>query len=186
MQNEIMKTALIAEFVEQNIQDAMDVLFSESDIGAQKKAAAEIAQFFGASANIKNALEESDTTEQEQKLISSFHNNLNLLVQKTWVEKDDITLKEQITYRLDTLCKNLTPESYNTSYAEIVPMLKDAVYLMFGAQAQKEDFTEYAFRIDPGFGVFWWYITCLPEEAPATSMEAKIKLLPGFVFMSNF
>ena len=40
------------------------------------------------------------------KLVSSFKNNLTLLVQKTWVEKSDIALKDQLLYQLDVFLSN--------------------------------------------------------------------------------
>ena len=39
---------------------------------------------------------------EEQRLLTSFKHNLTLLIQKTWVEKSDIALKEQILYQLES------------------------------------------------------------------------------------
>ncbi|MBE6349691.1 MAG: hypothetical protein E7062_02920 [Spirochaetaceae bacterium] len=45
--------------------------------------------------------------QSEEKLIHSFCNNLNLLVQKTWIEKSDEAFKEQVINRISFFAKKL-------------------------------------------------------------------------------
>ena len=52
----------------------------------------------------------------EDKLISSFNNNLVLLIQKTWVEKSDEELKAQVLYHLQEFEKLMQAKSYVASY----------------------------------------------------------------------
>jgi hypothetical protein len=70
-------------------------------------------------------------------------------------------------------------------------VLKDTVYLMFGPQAQQEDFGEYAMRIDPDFGVFWRYIKALSTHTQAarelwTGEECRVLILLGMFFLANY
>ena len=57
---------------------------------------------------------------------------------------------------------------------------------MFGAQAKNEDFPAYAFRIDPEFGVFWWYIQSLPHEVSWPEEKCRVVLLLGMYFLANY
>ena len=59
--------------------------------------------------------------EDVSKLIISFKNNLTLLIQKTWVEKSDIALKDQLLYQLDELLANKsTWQSNYTLFLKII------------------------------------------------------------------
>lgn len=177
---------IISQFVETPVKEAMERLFSSDGSAAPIDAAMVMADLFGGTSGFLSVLEAKEKTEAETKLISSFHNNLNLLVVKTWVEKDDETQKEQLLFRLDAVCKALAENNdYVSSYKEIVALLHDAVTLLFGSQTKQKDFMEYAFRIDPGFGIFWWYIESLPDEVPAME-TARIYLLLGMLFLSNY
>ena len=114
------------------------------------------------------------TLEDANKLILSFKNNLKLLIQKTWVEKSDVALKEEILFKLDVLFKN--PVDWKKSYTKFLEILANAVYLMFGQQTKSDDFAEYSLRIDPEFGIFWWYIKSLPLSAEWPDDSAAIIL----------
>jgi hypothetical protein len=70
-------------------------------------------------------------------------------------------------------------------------IIRDTVYLMFGLQAKKDDFSEYAMRIDPDFGIFWQYVETLAEkDRPLKEKKAcevcRIMLLLGMVFLANY
>ena len=93
-------------------------------------------------------------------------------------------MKEQVLYRLDEVCKALHDEGY-CSYKEFVSLLHDGVYLMFGPQTRNPDFLEYALRIDPGFGTFWWCLHNLPNEEPSPE-KTRIFIFLGMVFLANY
>ena len=57
---------------------------------------------------------------------------------------------------------------------------------MFGAQAKKDDFLEYALRIDPGFGIFWWYISNLPPKSEWSEEKSRLAILLGMYFLANY
>ena len=192
MQKNMAENSIVAEFADLEVLNAMVVLLDSEDKEKLVDAAFTIATQFGADKSFAEVLK-SDAEDPCMKLISSFHNNLNLLVQKTWVEKADEALKEQVLFRLDNLCNALTAKK-EASYEDFVVLLKDVVYLMFGndIQGAKEnfaktsDFAEYALRIDPGFGIFWWYLTSIPETAPASEDKKRIFFALGMVFLANY
>ncbi|MCQ2595700.1 MAG: hypothetical protein MJ196_10605 [Treponemataceae bacterium] len=181
----------ISQFLSEDNLKAMPALVEATSKEALFAAADKIADIFGGRKAFEElAAQESETRNvKESKLISSFHNNLNLLVQKTWVEKSDETLKDQALFRLSKFCEACSNKEYETCYQDFLPLLQDVVYLMFGIQTRKQEFLEYALRIDPGFGTFWWYITNLPE-VPAAKIEnaekERIFILLGMYFLANY
>ena len=124
--------------------------------------------------------------EAEKKLVSSFEKNVELLVQKTWVEKADESMKDEMVSRITALCKNLTSHDYHTSLSEFLPVLHDVVYLLFGSLAKQDSFLEYAVRIDPDFGFFWYYINGLPSHKGWTEEKCRAAVLLGIFFLANF
>lgn len=118
-----------------------------------------------------------------EKLVESFKNNLTLLVQKTWVEKSDIALKDQLLYQLDVFLSN---NSWKDNYVLFLQLINQAVFLMFGQKPDTPDFAEYTLRIDPEFGIFWWYISNLPPKANWTEEKCRVATLIGMYFLSNY
>jgi hypothetical protein len=57
---------------------------------------------------------------------------------------------------------------------------------MFGQQTDSEEFTEYTLRIDPEFGIFWWYISNLPDSINWSEEKCKIAMLLGMYFLANY
>ena len=88
------KDEILLEFIEQKSIDALS-LFTKS-IDDFEAPADVIAKVFGAKDNFSKMQDEDI-----KKLVASFKNNLTLLVQKTWVEKSDIALKEKLLYQLE-------------------------------------------------------------------------------------
>ncbi len=144
-----------------------------------------IAAVFGAQ-DIFESLAEGSTPEKEKVLIDSFHNNLTLLIQKTWVEKSDEVLKDQILYKLDEVCSLVTAKEYGRVYEDFIDLLNDSVFLMFGAISTKDDFAEYALRIDPGFGVFWWFLKSMSPRIPKDIKVGRLYIILGMLFLANY
>lgn len=184
-----LKKDLISQFIDNDIIKTVDTFVQEQNLEIIEKSSSIIAELFGPKREFSVLVENTASAEKqsaENKLISSFYNNLNLLIQKTWVEKADEALKEQILVRLETLCSEIKKNIYTGSYSAFISVLRDVVYLMFGTQAKKEDFTEYALRIDPGFGIFWWYIECLPMECTWSNEKTRIAMLLAMFFLANY
>ena len=132
---------------------------------------------------IKTALAGMKDDEEIKKLVLSFKHNLTLLIQKTWVEKSDIALKEQLLYQLDLFLGN---EEWLTNYTLFLQMINQAVFLMFGQKPDSPDFDEYSLRIDPEFGIFWWYISNLPTKIEWSEAKCRIAMMLGMYFLANY
>jgi hypothetical protein len=131
--------------------------------------------------------------------LGRFQNNLYLLIQKTWVEKADEVRKEKLLSRLPDLVVAIEKGDYEHALGGFGHILEELAYLFFGAQSTRDDFTEYALRIDPQIGLFWWYggqIAKLQhlggyrppnEEAARKEQESfKAVLLIGICYLANF
>ena len=167
----------IQEFVDSETVEAVERFTQNSD---NDNADADlIARMFGYSGNF------SATSEEEQKKqVTSFKNNLKLLIQKTWVEKDDVTLKDDILVRLEEL--SCSDGNWTTVYTEFLSIIESSVYLMFGQQTKSDDFGEYSLRIDPEFGIFWWFIKSLPGKAEWSDEKCRNAVLLGMYFLANY
>jgi len=91
------------------------------------------------------------------EFLNRFQNNLDLLIQKTWVEKADEARKEILLDKVPPFITLIEKEDYLEALEEFGAILKELAYLFFGSQSEKDDFAEYALRIDPSIGLFWWY-----------------------------
>lgn len=165
--------SLIEEFVDSKTVNAV-LSFAQSDDNSTETINS-IAAMFGYSGSFES--------EDEHKLVQSFKNNLKLLIEKTWVEKSDIALKEQILFQLEKFCNE---SDWTKNFSEFLTILNEAVYLMFGQQTKSGDFGEYSLRIDPGFGIFWWYVKSLPATAEWPVEKCRNAVLLGMYFLANY
>lgn len=165
--------SLIEEFVDSKTVNAV-LSFAQSDDNSTETINS-IAAMFGYSGSFES--------EDEHKLVQSFKNNLKLLIEKTWVEKSDIALKEQILFQLEKFCNE---SDWTKNFSEFLTILNEAVYLMFGQQTKSGDFGEYSLRIDPGFGIFWWYVKSLPSTAEWPVEKCRNAVLLGMYFLANY
>jgi hypothetical protein len=175
---------LIEQFIDKKSLQAMTAFLTSNDENMYTPAAEKIADAFGANGFFNTIA--NPAADAEKKLISSFHNNLVLLVQKTWVDQSDQELKEQVLYHLEQFCQEIDKKKYTTTYVPFLGILNDIVYLMFGAQAKSSDFDEYTLRIDPEFGIFWWYVKSLPRAADWPDAKSRIAILLGMYFLANY
>ena len=179
-----MKGDLINEFVDKKSLRAMETLLTSEDISEVVKSSILLADFFGTGKTFEAIANPS--TDSAKKLVTSFQNNLILLIQKTWVEKSDEGLKAQVLYQLDEFCKLISSQKYAESLSLFFEIVDSVVYLMFGSQAKAKDFGDYALRIDPEFGIFWWYMKSLPRDAKWTLEKNRIAILLGIYFLANY
>ena len=84
---------ILTEFLDKKTIDSLSS-FLDKEKGYESSADA-IAIAFGSGKGFSKMKEDA-----VEKLVSSFKNNLTLLIQKTWVEKSDIALKDQLLYQL--------------------------------------------------------------------------------------
>lgn len=179
-----MRNELIKQFVDDSSFNAMSTLLESDSEQEVIKAGVQIAQAL----ELGNGFEKiaDSSTDSEGKLISSFHNNLVLLIQKTWVEKTDESLKAQVLYHMDEFTEQLEKKSYASAYSLFFEIVEDVVYLMFGNQTKTKDFDDYALHIDPEFGIFWWYFKELPPNAKWSAEKTRIAVLLGMYFLANY
>ncbi|MCR4627133.1 MAG: hypothetical protein K5640_05750 [Treponema sp.] len=172
---------LTETFLEKDVLDAGSKILKETNSDSIKACAKIIAKAFGTddSFSFSNA-------EAESKLVTSFNSNLTLLIQKTWVESYDAGLKEQVLYQLEQFSSLAKNGEWDKIYTPFIKIIYDAVYLMFGSQAKKDDFLEYAFRVDPEFGTFWWYLHMLPQETDWPAEKCRVLVLLGMYFLANY
>jgi len=126
------------------------------------------------------------------EFLDHFQNNLDLLIQKTWVEKADEIRKERLLDQVPPFIVRLDKGDYPGALEEFGAILEELAYLFFGAQSQKEDFGEYTLRIDTQMGLFWWYGGQLsgargaPWVKSADESVLRAMLLLGICYLTNF
>ena len=130
------------------------------------------------------------TRHYQINLIRSFEKNVRLLVDKMWVEKTDGYVKEDVLYRLRCFCESMQEAENPVDYAGLLPeclgVLHDVVLLLFGNQIDGAGFLEYAIRIDPDFGLFWYYLECLTAQPKLSPEKARLAIFLGIYFLANF
>jgi hypothetical protein len=125
--------------------------------------------------------------EAARGLLEHFQNNLDLLIQKTWVDQVDEDRKRKLEDRIPGFIGALEQGNLQEALAEFGVILEELAYLFFGIQSHKEDFTEYTLRIDTQMGLFWWYGGKLGRFSDFTDRPAlRALLLIGICYLTNF
>jgi len=122
-----------------------------------------------------------------QTFLEHFQNNLDLLIKKTWVNKSDENRKDTLQDQVPSLMGTIEKGDFEMSVEKFSSILDELAYLLFGAQSEKEDFTEYTFRIDAQMGLFWWYacrLSLFKELKDDKTLWAI--LLLGICYLTNF
>ncbi|MDR2543791.1 MAG: hypothetical protein LBC80_10145 [Treponema sp.] len=164
-------------------QKTAECLFSILDI----KAAAEFAKILGIDVEYKRLLALDRKSNELKTFLNHFENNMDLLIKKTWVDKSDETRKYTLHDKVSLFMKTIEKGDFLKSTEDFSAILDDLAYLLFGEQSEKEDFTEYTFRIDAQMGLFWWYgsrLSLLKEVKNEKNFWAV--LLLGLCFLTNF
>ncbi|MDR3335441.1 MAG: hypothetical protein LBT13_11270 [Treponema sp.] len=153
------------------------------------------AETLGIGADYRHLLGNADTLSYEMdihKFLGHFQNNLDLLIQKTWVNnKLDEDRKERLRQRVPGFITGIEGGDYQKAIVDFGAILEELAYLFFGPQSQQEDFTEYTFRIDTQVGLFWWYGGQLGHLHPVNSgavdtASLRAILLIGICYLTNF
>ena len=156
------------------------------------KTAAGYAEMLGIGADYQRLLTLEKKNKELRIYLEHFQNNLDLLIQKTWVEKADETRKEKLQDDIPPFMTLIEQGNFQQALEEFGAILVELAYLFFGTQSTKDDFTEYTFRIDPQFGLFWWYgaqlgrlkktyINAMPGDDTLWAI-----LLIGLCYLTNF
>jgi hypothetical protein len=162
--------------------------------GPNKAAARVFAEILGIGADYERLLSVNKNDEELSRFLAHFQNNLNLLIQKTWVEKADEDRKAKLETRVPPFVREIEQGDFQGAVRDFGAILKELAYLFFGSQSSREDFIEYALRIDIQMGLFWWYggqLSCLTGFAEKDDETANREclwatLLLGICYLTNF
>lgn len=135
---------------------------------------------------------------EDQRLIRSFHllrvfsENVELLVHRTWVNEADERPKEILLEDVKVFIQDYRDGKMTSAFRRFVSIAKSIPSLLFGSAGRAPDFLEYAFRIDPKFGLFFWFVGELDKQMRQTvdlkNVEElyKIETLIGSYILSCF
>ena len=160
--------------------------------GSSVKAAEAFADILGIGEDYRRLLGAYGSSQSTGDFLERFQNNLDLLIQKTWVEKAEELRKETLLDNVPSFVALIEKGDYAKALEEFGPILRELAYLFFGAQSQKDDFGEYVLRIDDQMGLFWWYggqINAAHGTDWVKSTEQDVLaalLLLGICYLINF
>jgi len=157
------------------------------------KAVSEFAKSLGIGIEYQRLLSLDQNSGELQKFLINFQNNIDLLIRKTWVEKSDEMRKDALQDDIPMFMGTIEQADYFKAIDNFSKILDELAYLFFGIQCEKNDFTEYTFRIDAQMGLFWWYGGKLEliKKLNERNMDSSDKilwavLLLGLCYLTNF
>jgi len=151
------------------------------------KAAGEYAKILGIGNEYQRLILLDKDNQELQTFLEHFQNNLDLLIKKTWVEKSDEVRKNTLQDEVPLFMKTISQGDFSKSVEKFSLILDELAYLLFGAQSEKIDFSEYTFRIDAQMGLFWWYACRLSLCNEVKDEKASwAVLLLGLCYLTNF
>jgi hypothetical protein len=179
--NDVIIDDVVNAIPEEYREAAKSLFLTESSVDVVER----FAECLGIGGDYKKliAIESADHIRQ---YLTCFQNNLDLLIQKTWVEKTDSARKEHLQDRVPDLIAEIEQGNFKKALTDFNIILSELAYLFFGNQSRKEDFTEYTFRIDAQMGLFWWYGYQLNLLQHANNDYLRALLLLGICYLSNF
>jgi hypothetical protein len=173
-----------------------DALFPSNSLPPENRAslaeAVNFAEVLGIGSEYQRLLGVKKNAVEMHRFLAHFQNNLDLLIQKTWVEKADQARKEKLQDDVLPFMSQIEQGNFQQALEEFGAILEELAYLLFGAQSAKDDFTEYTFRIDLQMGLFWWYGSRL-GNLKKTGKTGTVSdetlwaiLLLGICYLTNF
>ena len=153
------------------------------------KAVAKFAHALGIDSDYRRLFELDKSDVKMREFLGRFQNNLDLLIQKTWVEKADETRKEKLQDEIPPLMAFIEQGDFQRAIENFGKVLDELAFLFFGSQSTKDDFTEYTFRIDIQMGLFWWYgsrLGILKKCGVCENEFLRAVLLLGLCYLTNF
>jgi len=157
------------------------------------KAVGDFAKVLGIGVEHQRLLALDKNSGELRTFLEHFQNNLDLLIKKTWVDKSDETRKGKLQDEIPLLMTTIEQTDYIKAIEEFSEILDELAYLFFSAQSEKEDFTEYTFRIDAQMGLFWLYggKLVLFNDLKDKNIDNNDKilwavLLLGLCYLTNF
>jgi len=156
------------------------------------KSVAAFAKSLGIDVDYQRLLALDKNSGELRTFIEHFQNNLDLLIQKTWVEKAEERRKDHLQDKIPVFMGFIEKGDYQKAIEHFALILEELAFLFFGIQSSKNDFTEYTFRIDAQMGLFWWYsarLSMLKDIDKTINTDDKTLwaiLLLGLCYLTNF
>ena len=169
-----------------------EALFPSGNSAVQKPSQSAILAFadrLGVGTDYRKAEADWKNPKDLEHFLHSFRNNLELLIQKTWVEKADEDRKEKLLGRVPDFISLIKKEDYTQALSEFGAILEELAWLLFGTQSHKDDFFDYVFRIDLQLGLFWWYggqLEHFLSLEPKKGEALRAVLLLGLCYLTEF
>ncbi|MCL2213921.1 MAG: hypothetical protein FWC06_01805 [Treponema sp.] len=157
------------------------------------KAVSEFAKSLGIGVEYQRLLSLDQNSVELRRFLINFQNNINLLIRKTWVEKSDEIRKDSLQDVIPLFMCTIEQADYCKAIEDFSRILDELAYLFFGIQSEKNDFTEYTFRIDAQMGLFWLYgskleflIELYEKNIDSSDKILWAVLLLGLCYLTNF
>lgn len=162
-----------------------------ADEAHRSRYAIQIADILGNSGEFQQYVtgQASDRLARIDRLLRVFQENVELLVHKTWVEKAEERPKARLLEDLGAFEREFRDGAVSIAFKRFVALANSMASLLFGHQSKAEDFVAYCFRIDPKFGLFFWFIGELEKQAREGSYTdelLKVETLLGVYALSSF
>jgi hypothetical protein len=176
--------------IEKAAFEALPRLIS-ADEAHRSRYAIQIADILGNSGEFQQyvAGQVPDRLARIDRLLRVFQENVELLVHKTWVEKSEERPKARLLEDLGAFEREFRDGATSIAFKRFVALANSLASLLFGHQSKAEDFVAYCFRIDPKFGLFFWYVGELEKQAREGSYTdelLKVETLLGVYALSSF
>jgi hypothetical protein len=142
-------------------------LLIAADENRRARFAIQIADILGNSGEFHQYVSGSapDRLARIDRLLRVFRENVELLVHKTWVEKAEEKPKDRLLEDLLAFEREFRDGAVVIAFKRFVALANSLASLLFGHQSKAEDFVAYCFRIDPKFGLFFWFVGELEKQA---------------------
>ncbi len=168
-------------------------LMVSSDGAKRNKLAVKLADILGNPGEFQQYVSGAagDRLARVDRLLRIFRENVELLVHKTWVENPEEKPKERLLEDLVAFERDYRDGAFAAAFKRFVALANSIASLLFGHQSRAEDFLLYCFRIDPKFGLFFWFVGELEKQAreetvPPPEELMTIETLIGVYVLSSF
>lgn len=162
-----------------------------ADENRRAKYAAQIADILGNPGEFHQYVSGStpDRLARIERLLRIFRENVELLIHKTWVEKAEEKPKNKLLEDLAAFEREFRDGAVAIAFKRFVALANSLASLLFGHQSKADDFLPYCFRIDPKFGLFFWFIGELEKQAREGKYADDlftVEILIGVYSLSSF
>jgi hypothetical protein len=177
--------------VEKEAFEVLPLLLAGSDDAHRSRYAIRLADILGNPGEFQQYLVGSpaERLARIDRLLRVFGDNVELLIHKTWVEKSEEKPKERLVEELASLERDFRDGSVGPAFRRFVALTHAIAGLLFGHQSRDDDFLVYCFRIDPKFGLFFWFVGEMERQSKESMPSEEImtaELLIGIYAISSF